>query len=134
MKPETSWRTKLIREFKKAHPDGFIWAMDAKFKAGFPDLLVILNGKSFYFELKVIHHYTNGRYIPEQIKKLCQPVQISVLRSMGQSGAVAGIFVLETLTQNVCWLNPWTGKFMLLYPSYFKQLWDSPQFFTGILK
>lgn len=50
---ESQWRSKLIRLRKQSNPADFIWAMDAKFKAGFPDLYLLVKGIPVHIELKI---------------------------------------------------------------------------------
>ena len=49
---ESAWRYKLVQKFKEHNPHGFIWAHDAHFKTGFPDLTTIVQGTTKLIELK----------------------------------------------------------------------------------
>lgn len=68
---ESQWRSKLIALRRKTNPNDFIWAMDAKFKAGFPDLYILNNGIPIHIELKIGKFYTaNWGLAPIQLKTL----------------------------------------------------------------
>lgn len=54
---ESVWRSKLIQMRRKTNPADFIWSMDAKFKAGFPDIYLLTAGRPFHIELKIGHFY-----------------------------------------------------------------------------
>lgn len=90
-KPESRWRTKLIQQFKKNHPGGFIWAHDPKFRHGFPDLEFILppEGRVIHAELKVI-----GGSCKDPFAKV-DPRQWIVLEDIVDSGGCAYVFTLD---------------------------------------
>lgn len=58
---ESSWRSKLVDAFRKNQPRGFIWVNDVRYKAGFPDIYIVLNCICRHYELKVCpgREYTN---------------------------------------------------------------------------
>lgn len=89
---ETQWRSKLVSQFKLFNANDFIWAMDAKFKAGFPDLYLIVRGKSIHYELKMTNKVHFGS---KDLEKLFDPIQISVMRSIGKAGIAARGLVHE---------------------------------------
>jgi len=94
---ESQWRTKLVNDFKKYQiRDSFIWAMDAKFKAGFPDLLVIIMGKTIHYELKVIRAHTN-----KSCFELFDPIQRSVMSSINRAGGDARGLILNECDDEV---------------------------------
>ncbi len=73
---ESAWRYKLALKFRAHNPHGFIWAHDAHFKTGFPDLTTIVQGVTKWIELKRI---PNIKYDP--LKKL-KPTQLETLNKM----------------------------------------------------
>jgi len=120
---EVQWRSKLIQLFRKANPDSFIWAMDAKFKAGFPDLYLVHNGKSFHYELKV------ARYPIPSFSLLAEffaPIQLSVMRQINKSGGIARGLILNT--DGYVYLRDFTRDNLEIFnPVIFNQFWVGPQ-------
>lgn len=93
---ETHWRSKLIKLFKETHPNEFIWAMDAKFKAGFPDLLVIVDGRTIHYELKAVSFcsFDNLGFF--------KPIQLSIIRAINRAGGDARGLIRFNMTDQIC--------------------------------
>lgn len=108
-KPESKWRSNLIKRFKANNPKGFIWAHDPKFRHGFPDLELIVDGTVTHIELKVL---PNADKHP--LKNL-DPRQKLVLEAITKAGGRGFVFVLfakekkvfgwDALT-NTTWIQP----------------------------
>ncbi len=101
---ETQWRYKLVCLFREQNPNGFIWAHDAHFKTGFPDLTTIVQGTVKWIELKRIR---NVRCDP--LKEL-KPTQRETLNKMVVASKGRG-FVLARAddSKEVCCVNLLTG-------------------------
>lgn len=123
---ETEWRSKLVKQFKEHKPNSFIWAMDAKFKSGFPDLYLIHDtSKGFmssrHFELKVFCS-VNGTSIGT-LKKFFAPIQISIMKSINMAGGSAIGMALNKATSNVYLFHPVEEIMFILTPEKFKSWW-----------
>ena len=89
---ESQWRSKLVADFRKRKQKGFIWAHDAKFKAGYPDLQTIVKGLECHYELKVSDRYKNEGTFEMQLKRLFEPIQIAIMTQMREAcGRVRGL-------------------------------------------
>lgn len=120
---ETEWRSKLVQEFKRSNPHSFIWAMDAKFKAGFPDLYLIDRdtGIGRHIELKVFSSACNISL--GTLRKFFEPIQISVMKSINiASGSAIGM-ALNKATLNVYLFDPLQDIMFILKPEAFKRWW-----------
>lgn len=95
---ETAWRTKLIKQFRSRNEKGFIWAHDAKFKAGFPDLYTVVTGIGCHYELKVGQSkYHVGDKFGECIKRAFEPIQIAISNEIAAAaGKARGLILLPT--------------------------------------
>lgn len=100
---ESAWRYKLVQKFKEQNPYGFIWAHDAHFKTGFPDLTTIVDGTTKWIELKRIR---NIRCDP--LKEL-KPTQRETLNKMDVANR-GRCFVLARAddTGEICCVNTLT--------------------------
>lgn len=110
---ESAWRYKLVQKFKEHNPHGFIWAHDAHFKTGFPDLTTIVQGTTKWIELKRI------RNIGCDPLKQLKPTQRETLNKMVVASK-GRCFVLARADDsgNVCCVNlltmaniKWPGEF-----------------------
>lgn len=88
---ESQWRTKLIQMWRKRTDKGFIWAHDAKFKSGFPDLYTIANGLACHYELKVRDR--EPKTYAEAIATV-EPIQLATLREIAGNAGNARILIL----------------------------------------
>lgn len=122
---ETQWRSKLVATYKRTQPSSFIWAMDAKFKAGFPDLYIIdqEGGRGKHFELKVCTQ-TNGISMA-RLRNYFDPIQISVMRSIQKAGGSAIGMVLNLATKNVYLFDPLLDIMFILNPVDFHHWWSN---------
>lgn len=120
---ETEWRSKLVRQFKEAKPGSFIWTMDAKFKAGFPDLYIVDLGVCKHIELKVFSS-TSGTSLAS-LRKFFDPIQISVMRSINKAGGYAIGMALNKATNNVYLFDPTNDLMFILSPERFKAWWTA---------
>jgi len=119
---ETEWRSKLVRLFKLYHPNDFIWAMDAKFKAGFPDLYIIFNKNPYHIELKVVDKFPINKST-EDLLQLFAPLQLSVMRSINKAGTKANGLVLDKSCGDV-WLYYMNSSYWSqMIPEKFKSAW-----------
>lgn len=120
---ESDWRAKLVSLYKQTRPEGFIWAMDAKFKAGFPDLYVIdrENGLGRHFELKVFSS-VNGTSLGT-LKKFFAPIQISVMKSINLAGGSAIGMAFNKATLNVYLFDPVQEIMFIMNQERFKHWW-----------
>ena len=120
---ETEWRSKLVRQFKEHKPESFIWAMDAKFKAGFPDLYLIdrETSQGRHIELKVFSD-TEGTSLGE-LRKFFDPIQISIMKSINIAGGSAIGMALNKATLNVYLFDPNQDIMFILKPDAFKRWW-----------
>lgn len=73
---ETQWRYKLVLLFREQNPGGFIWAHDAHFKTGFPDLTSVNNGVVKWIELKRI------RNVKQNPQAKLSPTQVETLKKL----------------------------------------------------
>ena len=77
---ENEWRSKLVKAFTQNFKDqGFIWVNDVRYKAGWPDIYVVLNGFSSHYELKLCR----GSILIDQMS----PLQRAVCRRLAKAGA-----------------------------------------------
>ena len=118
---ESDWRYKLVTLYRKQHPDNFIWAMDAKFKAGFPDLYIIEAGLGKHFELKVFSS-VSGISIGT-LKNFFKPIQISIMKSINSGGGHAIGLALNKSTSNVYLFHPVHDICHIMTPERFKRWW-----------
>ena len=79
---ESNFRTKLCKEFRKNFPDSFIWANDAHFKSGMPDLMSITRTDTRFFELK--SHLRE----PKDLLKGFTKIQLATIGRMVKAGSV----------------------------------------------
>lgn len=116
---ETHWRDKLVREFKKAHPGAFIWAMDSHFKAGFPDLYIKAFGepRPLHLELKVTEKESLD------CLTLLEPIQRVVLDQLKDAGAWVGMLVLHKKSKCVTEVNLCAGTQKKYTAEKFKKRW-----------
>lgn len=120
---EVQWRSKLVSKFRLKRPSDFIWAMDAKFKAGFPDLYVIIRfASSYHYELKMTK---KPHYGSMSLRKLFDPIQISVMNSINQSGGNArGLILQEHLLGQFIWMVDFSReKIKRFDPNNFMDFW-----------
>ena len=68
--------------------------MDAKFKAGFPDLYILINGRAIHYELKVSDTYKEDWTFDAIIKRFFDPLQVTVLNAIAAAGGVARGLIL----------------------------------------
>ena len=95
-KLESKWRTEILQHFRKTVPWGFIWAHDAHFRHGFPDLTMIYHpGKVIHAELKV------RRQEQAHLLQGLEPRQEITLKQISDSGGRALVFVLNPNSRNV---------------------------------
>ncbi len=73
---ETQWRYKLVTLFREQNPTGFIWAHDAHFKTGFPDLTTAHCGVTKWIELKRI------RNVQQNPMDKLSPTQVETLKKL----------------------------------------------------
>lgn len=122
---EVQWRSKLVSSFKLNRPNDFIWAMDAKFKAGFPDLYVIGGSAcSYHYELKVTKKIHYGSI---DLKLLFDPIQISVMNSINRAGGDARGLILQENKgyYNCIWMvNFLREKIKRFDPEIFTHFWQ----------
>lgn len=133
MKPENVWRAKLVRQFKATHRLGFIWPMDAKFKSGFPDLLVSNEGETFYYELKVVKSIPsiNAGVKFSILNDYFDKIQISVMNSINKSGGRAyGLILIGG--KDVVRYNPLDWSILMFSPNAFKSFWAGSHRLPGV--
>jgi len=76
---ESDWRNKLVKAFNQAYGiNGYIWANDVRYRAGFPDLEVMLDMKVAHYELKLCKH-------PEYRDQMTQ-LQVAVCKRIAGAG------------------------------------------------
>ena len=123
---ESAWRSKLVKLFNITHSEGFIWAMDAKFKAGFPDLYVLINGTMgghslpFHYELKVVDNFREASL---DVMDYLEPVQISVCKSIAKAGGKSRALVLSLQKKDVYLYDFSTHSTMLFSNDLFTTFW-----------
>lgn len=121
---ESQWRSKLMRMRKTTNPTNFIWIMDAKFKAGFPDIYLLIDGTPVHIELKIAHFYNGYNGL--------DPIQLQTLKMLAAAGAVAFCFNLEDKTVGVTRINKDGSTFSkLMYNDAFYAFWQHPSALLG---
>lgn len=83
---ENQWKASIIKRFKKNHPEGFAWSFEARFKSGFPDLMLVSNANIIFVELKKKDKLPTGS---RSFWKLFDPIQIEIMRHMCAAGLTA---------------------------------------------
>lgn len=115
---ESQWRTKLIAMRRKTNPNDFIWAMDAKFKAGFPDLYLLSNGVPYHLELKI------NRFLEPNYG--LAPLQEQILRQLVRAGAACFCLNLQEDNQvGVTEIQRISNYSRLFHPRTFEIAWSS---------
>ena len=87
---EGDFRRTLVKEFGR-RSSRFIWAFDAKFKAGWPDLYWTSFGRSFHGELKLVKTHT----MPKDPWTLADKIQHHTMTSLEKAGAEVRFIVLH---------------------------------------
>jgi hypothetical protein len=59
---ETSIKNAILRRIKETYPKAYVTKISDKFYSGIPDILVIIEGKVFFLEIKT----SKGRVAPVQ--------------------------------------------------------------------
>lgn len=79
-KNEGAFRKKFVKKFEVEHPGAFVYCPREMFRSGIPDVLAVVQGHAFAFELKM-----EGRKPT--------PMQIATLASLDTAGAYARFVV-----------------------------------------
>lgn len=92
---ESEFRSKLLSVFNSAHnPGAFIWAHDAHFRSGFPDLYWVFPGSPYphHAELKVVKR---NETLPADPMTLCTKIQRYIMGKMAKTSAKVYLIVLH---------------------------------------
>jgi hypothetical protein len=121
---ESQWRAKLVKDFKQHfdETEGFIWAMDAKFKAGFPDLLLIIIGQTIHYELKIARTWVLGT-----TKRYFEPIQLSVMNSINKAHGEARGLLYSIPEAKIYMIDFTRDKQVVFSFEQFRQFWASTQ-------
>lgn len=87
---ESDFRSKLVQEFGR-RTSKFIWAFDAKFKAGWPDLYWVSFSRSYHAELKLVKTPT----MPKSIWTIPDKIQMQTMQGLTDAGAEVRVIVLH---------------------------------------
>jgi hypothetical protein len=87
---EGDFRRALVQAFGR-RSSRFIWAFDAKFKAGWPDLYWVSFGRSFHAELKLV----KTSKMPENPWSLADKIQLHTMKELEKAGAGVKFIVLH---------------------------------------
>lgn len=88
-KEESKWRSKLIKRFQARFPKGFIWAHDAHFRHGFPDLTMIFPSSNPLEPIKTVHTELKIDRRPHHPMNGVSPRQKVVLEQIARAGGTA---------------------------------------------
>ena len=115
---ENQWKASLVKRFKATHKRGFVWSFEARFKAGFPDLMFAEKGYSIYFELKKL------KRLPPVAAEAIEPIQLEVMKQM----RIAGLYTWGIVRSGnrVSVLHPITQKSTEISVEDFHQMIELP--------
>lgn len=122
---ESQWRSQLIEMIRSKHkdPSDFIWAMDAKFKAGFPDLYLVLSGVDIpkHYELKVSKTAPKDDY---DVINFFKKIQVSIMKSICKAGGHARGLILTENSAEVWMVDFYRDKLHVFGREAFNNWWS----------
>jgi hypothetical protein len=98
-KPESKWRASLVKKFKERVPAGFIWAHDAHFRHGFPDLTMIFPGG------RVVHAELKIQRLPNPPLQGLEPRQKITLLQIAKAGGTALVLTHYPKESRTVWTD-----------------------------
>ncbi len=75
---EARFQRTVKNYLRKKYPDAFIWKISDRWYSGIPDIYMLEDGRSYYFELKI-----KGN--------VATPLQLYTLEKLRKAGAFAGV-------------------------------------------
>ena len=113
-KPESRWRSSLVKLFQRMVPKGFIWAHDAHFRHGFPDLTMIFpEGRVVHAELKIQRH-------PYHPLDGLEPRQKLVLQQIAKAGGTALVLTYYPEDKKIAWCDMALGQIFICTQGQFE--------------
>ena len=127
-KRENVWRSAILKHFRTECPAGFIWAHDAHFRHGFPDLTIILPpwGREIHVELKVCD-------TGEEHLKGVSPRQIVTLQNIARAGGTSLVWTLIPSQGLVLWYDMRTKGTRIMTKDQFEKILVTPFKFSEVL-
>lgn len=115
---ENQWKATLIKKYKASHPNGFIWSFEAKFKAGFPDLMIAQDRTCVFFELKKVSRLSRNYW------DMFEPIQQVILQQLRDAKIASWGLVL--CGDTVYKANPYVKVPLAIPLANFNLNWKNP--------